>query len=370
MAEESSSSQERTEKPTPRRREQARSEGRVPRSHEISTAAVMLAGTMALAIVGAPRLAEFSTRVLRESARGLASGPMSEATAVGMLRYGVVGLMMALLPFLLGLAGIVLLVNLIQARGVVSWTPLTPKLSNLNPVAGLKRILGLDAVVTLLKSVAKLAALGMVTFLVLSHAWPDLSALAQTGPGATSEVMRSLVMRLALMTGITFLAVALLDYGYQIYKTEKGLRMTRQEVVREYHETEGNPLVKARIHSLMRARARTRMLQAVPTADVVIVNPTEIAIALKYDLAVAPAPVVVAMGQRKLAERIKALALKAGVPVLENRPVARALIATASVGQPIPPALYAVVAEILAFVYRQRAVLPKGLRPEADRRSA
>jgi flagellar biosynthetic protein FlhB len=109
------------------------------------------------------------------------------------------------------------------------------------------------------------------------------------------------------------------------------------------------------MQSIARSRARQRMLQRVPTADVVVVNPTHIAVALRYDVAVAPAPVVVAMGRRKLAERIKAIALKSGVPVLENRPVARALIATAVVGKPIPPALYAAIAEILAFVYRMRA---------------
>jgi flagellar biosynthetic protein FlhB len=139
--------------------------------------------------------------------------------------------------------------------------------------------------------------------------------------------------------------------------------MTRQEVIRDMKDSEGDPRVKARLQSLARAQARRRMLQKVPTADVVVVNPTKIAVALKYDVDLAPAPVVVAMGQRKLAERIKKIALNARVPVIENRPVARALLATAKVGRPIPPALYTAVAEILAFVYRQRGRLPGVAEP-------
>jgi flagellar biosynthetic protein FlhB len=150
---------------------------------------------------------------------------------------------------------------------------------------------------------------------------------------------------------------------------EKSLRMTRQEVVHEHREMEGDPIVKARIFSIMRAKARQRMMREVPTADVVVVNPTEIAVALKYDGAVAPAPIVVAMGRLKLAERIRAIATQSGVPIVENRPVARALIATAVVSKPIPPALYAAVAEILAFVYRRRGRVPDALA-QAERGSA
>jgi flagellar biosynthetic protein FlhB len=141
--------------------------------------------------------------------------------------------------------------------------------------------------------------------------------------------------------------------------------MSRQEIVRENRETEGDPLVKARILSIMRNTARQRMMRQVPTADVVVVNPTAIAVALKYDASQSGAPMVVAMGRRKLAERIRAIATKAGVPIVENRPVARALIATAAVGKPIPPALYAAVAEILAFVYRRRGAFPSGLASHA-----
>ncbi len=357
----SNSAQERTEKPTARRLEQAREEGRVARSPEVSGAVVLLAGAFILSGFGAVAFAEFAQRVLQQSAHTLAFGPTdSGGSAVALLHDSALGFVMALLPFGLAVAGTATLVNLAQTRGVVSWTPLAPKLSHLSPAQNLKRLLGPDAAVALGKSLVKLAALGFVAAMVLSHAWPQLVSLAAMGPAATAQMIRELTVRLGLMTGLAFLAVALVDFGYQRLRYEKSLRMTRQEIVLEHRDIEGDPIVKGRILSIMRARARRRMLQQVPKADVVIVNPTEIAIALCYDLGLAPAPVVVAMGERKLAERIKAIARAAGVTIIENRPVARALLATATVGKPIPPALYAAVAEILAFVYKRTGRLPAG----------
>ena len=147
---------------------------------------------------------------------------------------------------------------------------------------------------------------------------------------------------------------ALADYAFEVYRYEKSLRMTKQEVLREHKESEGDPLVKSRIRSLQRATSRKRMLRDVSKADVVITNPTHIAVALKYNAGENSAPLVLAMGERKLAERIKALAARAGVPMVENRPLAHALLATAKVGQQIPASLYAAVAEVLAYVYRIR----------------
>jgi flagellar biosynthetic protein FlhB len=305
--------------------------------------------------VGAAPLAGFAVHELRESVRSLSGGPLTPLAATTLVRSAAVGLVLALLPFLLTTAAATALVNVLQARGVLSWQPVTPKLSHLSPVAGLKRLFGLDGLINLLKAVAKFAVLGVVTWITIARSWPQLMSLAGAAPVEVAAVLRALVLRLAVTGSFAFLAVALLDYGLQLLRHERSLRMSREEVVREHRETEGDPLVKGRLLSLARARARRRMLQAVPTADVVVVNPTEIAVALRYDAQLAPAPVVVAMGQRKLAQRIRALAERHDVPVIENRPVARALLATGIVGRAIPPALYAAVAEILAFVYRRRA---------------
>jgi len=360
--------QDRTESPTPRRRQEARREGRVPRSQELAAATVLLAGTALLAAAGGSELTGFMARVMRESTRSLSAVPLTPPGAVGLLRETALGLVLAMLPFALGMVGLVAFVNLAQARGVLSLKPITPKFSNLSPLSGLRRIVSLDSLFNLLKSLVKVAVLAFITWQVMRASWHELTSLAGAGPIEIALVGKALGFKLAIAVGLAFLLIAAADYAWQWFRHEKSLRMSRQEIIREHRESEGDPLIKGHILALARARARRRMLQRVPTADVVITNPTHVAVALRYDVTVAPAPIVVAMGERKLAERIKALALKAGVPVIENRPVARALLATATVDRMIPPALYAVVAEILAFVYRQRAARGGTLPVPRDRR--
>lgn len=355
MADESTSGQERTESPTPRRRQLAREEGRVARSVELSAALILIAGAFILSTVGGTSIGGYASRVLRESSSLLAAAPMSGADAAAILRSTTGGFLVALLPLFVGICGLAVFVHISQTQGTVSWKLIAPKFSHIDPIAGFRRIVSGEALFNLLKSVLKLVALCCVTYLVMSRSWPDLVALTQTSPADIAAVLRALTVRLALMTGLAFLIVSGLDYAFQRIRLEQSLRMTRQELVQEFRETEGDPHVKARVRAIASAIARRRMLHAVPTADVVVINPTEIAVALKYDTAVAPAPMVLAIGQRKLAQRIRDIALKANVPVLENRPVARALLATGKVGRPIPAALYAAVAEILVFVYRHRA---------------
>jgi flagellar biosynthetic protein FlhB len=361
MADEQQSFEERTESPTPRRREQARSEGRVAKSAELGAAAGLLGGALMLATLGGTALAVFSREVLVASAGVLGHGPMTALSAVSMLRVTALQFTLAVLPFALAVMGTVVLTHLAQTRGAVSWKPLEPKLSNLSPVKGIRRMFSPEAAFNLAKQTVKLAVLGFATWLVIAGGWPELVSLAHVAPATLAGVLTSLALRLAVITGLAFLAVSLIDYGFQWLRTEKSLRMTRQEVMREHKETEGDPIMKGRIRAIARARARRRMLQQVPRADVVVVNPTRIAVALRYDADLAPAPIVVAMGERKVAERIREIANQAGVPIAENQPVARALLATATVGKPIPAALYIAVAEILAFVYRRRGVMPAGL---------
>ncbi len=346
--------QDRTEDPTGKRREQAREEGQIARSPDLAAVAMLLAGAGVLAASGGAPLADFAVGVTRSSAASLSAGELTSAGATQMLTGIVTGLLRALAPFAIGVTLVTILVQVAQTRGLFTTKPLTPKLSHLNPVSGIKRIVGMDGVVNLLKAVLKTAALGAVTASVLHQSWPELMSLAEQGAPAIAAVMGGLTFKLTVITGLAFAVVAIADYGYQWYKSEKQLKMTKQQVKHEGRESDGDPHVKARIRSMQRQLARQRMLQAVATADVVVTNPTHIAVALRYDPSVSPAPIVVAMGERKLAERIKAIARAAAVPTIENKPIARALLATSSIGHPIPPALYAAVAEILAFVYRRR----------------
>jgi flagellar biosynthetic protein FlhB len=188
----------------------------------------------------------------------------------------------------------------------------------------------------------------------ITAAWPDTMALAEQGPMSFLFVVKRYSVKLLMTAGLCYLGLALFDYIWQVWQHERQLRMSREEIKQEMRQSEGDPLVKQRMRSMGRAFARRQMFREVPKADVVITNPTHLAVALIYDPLVAPAPIIVAMGQRKVAERIKAIAKASGVPMIENKPIARALVAKARVGSMIPAELYLAVAEILAFVIRRR----------------
>lgn len=359
MAEEQA--QEKSELPTPRKLEKAHEEGQIPKSQELSTAIVLLAGATALAAFGGSALGEGTSGVLRAAGTALSGPELTEAGATVLLRVFGQMTLLALAPFLLAVAVPALVVNMIQARGVLSLKPVTPQMSRISPIAGLGRLLSMQSVFTLVKAIVKLGVLGLVSWIALRQAWPELTALTGASAPAVLATTRSVTVRLVLFAVGAFLFVSAADYAFEVWRHSKQLRMTRREIFDEHKESEGDPQQKSRIRSVAQSLARRRMLQRVKEADVVIVNPTEIAIAIRYDGRKSIAPVVVAMGQRKLAERIRAIAKQANVPIVRNVPVARALLAGAKVGHPIPAALYAAVAEVLAFVYRVRGRLPQYL---------
>ncbi len=352
---ESQTDAERTEEPTPRRMEKAHKKGQVARSQELSGAAILLAGTCALALAGGEAISGHLTALMHECGRLLSGGVLDVPAAVVLLRMIVVNTIRALVPLAVGLFAVALTVNLVQARGVFSAEPIKPKAERVSPLSGLKRIFSWQAPFTLVKNILKLGALGLVTYLVIRSSWSDIVALAGHGSAGVAYILRRLMFLMAVATGLAFLFISAIDFLFQFFQHKKQLRMTKHEVLEEHKETEGDPLIKSRIRSLAIAMSRKRMLADVKDADVVVTNPTHFAVALKYDLSIASAPIVLAMGQRKLAMRIKQIANEAGVPLVENRALAQALVATAKVGQPIPPALYTAVAEVIAFVYRMRS---------------
>lgn len=345
---------ERTEAPTQRRRDEAQREGRVAKSQELSSAAVMLAGVGALGFAGGRAIMTYTRGLMSESAAWIAAPPLTMDGASDLLASLIGRTLTALGPFFFALAGLVLTVNVIQARGAFSTERIQVDFKHLNPLTGVGRLFSIEAVFNLFKSVVKLAALSAVAYLTFVKYWDELLSLSAASPAQIAETMRRTGVGLAIATGLAFLAIAGADYLFQFFRFEASLKMSKQEVVQEYKETEGDPLIKSRMRAMARALSRRQMLRHVATADVVVTNPTRLAVALKYDADVAAAPIVVAMGARKLADRIRTLAREAGVPILEQKPLAQALFATAQVGEPIPPALYLAVAEVLAFVYRQR----------------
>lgn len=346
--------QEKTEAPTPRRREEAREEGRVARSQEIGTALLILSAAASLHI-GAPALSAQLAALFGNTVRSVAAPPVGVEATAGWLRGIGWTVLAAVAPIIFGMTALVALAGAIQARGVLSLKPLQPQWSRMSPIRNLKQRFGLRSLVELAKSIFKMLIVGIAVYLVLSRAWPEIASLPQRGsPAALALTIHRSTVMLLLVSGLAMLGLAAADYGYQLWEFEKNLRMSREEIKRELKESEGDPMVRARLRTLGRSLTRNRMMSEVPTADVVVTNPTRIAVALKYDPEVAPAPIVVAMGERKIAARIRKLAYESGVPVIENRPLARALRATARIGEAIPPELYVAVAEVLAFVIRQR----------------
>ncbi len=359
-------SDNRTEDPTPRRREKAREDGRVAKSPEFAAATMLLAGAVLLSTVGGRAMTEGIVDLFRVGPSWLLVDQPSRVGVVTLLREVTWRAAAAMAPFAIGLAIVGIAVGLIQTRGLYSWKPVEPDFSRIDPIKGFGRIFGSEALVNLVKSSLKLVILGAVVVVVIRRAWPHFVELGEETPADIVSVLSSSTLRMSLSVGLAFLAIGAFDYAIQFFRIEKSLKMARHEVVQEHKEQEGDPQIKARIRQIARQRARQRMLSQVAKADVVITNPTHIAVALKYDAAMSGAPVVLAMGERKLAERIKAIARKAGVPMVENKPLARALLATGMVGAPIPPALYVAVAEILAFVYRAKRRLPAGVAARAN----
>ncbi|HEX7243329.1 MAG TPA: flagellar type III secretion system protein FlhB [Longimicrobiaceae bacterium] len=345
--------QEKTEEATPKRRDEALAEGRIPRSQELNSAILLLGSAAVLNSAGGG----LGTALATGMTTGLlaaGSARMDAAGAVSLVQATGGRALAALSVFLLAMAGIALAVAAAQARGVVSLKPVTPQWERIDPLSNGARMLGAQPWMELGKSLAKLLIVAVAVRGSLSDAWPEILALAQESPVGLLEVVRRHGLRLLQTAGFSYLAFAGVDVFLQLRQHEKGLRMTKDEVKREMKESDGDPLLKARMRSMARSLARKQMLRDVPQADVVITNPTHIAVAIRYDPEKAPAPMIVAMGQRKVAERIKQIARDNGVPCVENKPVARALLASAQVGMMIPQELYVAVAEVLAFVIRQR----------------
>jgi flagellar biosynthetic protein FlhB len=349
--------QERTEAPTAKKRHDSRTKGQVPRSQELNTAFLLLAGALALG-VAAPGAARAMSDIFTASTQAITGLPAGVEGHAAFLRGLGMNTLAAMAPLLLALTGVALAVSAVQARGVLSTEPLKLDWSKLDPVRKVPQIWGTKAIAELLKSLLKLLLVGVVVWKAAQSALPEASVLSQTSPRALLDFIQRFSVRILTAAGLAYLLLALADYAYQVWQHEKSLKMSKQEIRQELKESEGDQVTKVRRRTMARQMARRRMILAVSEADVVVTNPTHIAVALKYDPDVWDAPMVLAMGERKLAERIKEQAREHGVPLVENKPLARALLATARVGQPIPVELFVAVAEILAWIYRQASYQP------------
>jgi flagellar biosynthetic protein FlhB len=342
---------ERTGPATPRRKEEARKKGQVPRSNELVTAVVLAALFVFLHRYGASlvgSLAEYLQAWLSRSMGGDLTGSEVMAWYVQWVSFFLV----VVAPLFAVALGTGLLLNYAQVGFLFTSAPLKPDLGKLNPGNGLKRIFGRQALVELVKSVAKVFLIGWAAWGAIRPAYDMVLGLNQVEVGEVFPTIETLVYRVGLRVTMVLFVLAVLDYAYQRWEYNKNLRMSKQEVKDEFKQLEGDPHVKSQIKARMRQVAMRRMMQKVPEADVVITNPTHYAVALQYDGERMSAPEVVAMGADYVAQRIKELAKNSGVVIVENPPLARALWSSAEIGQAVPIDLYQAVAEVLAFVFR------------------
>jgi len=360
---ENESGADKSEEPTGKRLEESRKKGQIARSKELNTLAVTLTGTMALIIFGA-----YMGNVLMDIMRGNFSLPrevlMSERSmALYLLASGKEALL-AMQPFLIALL-IASIVGPIALGGwLFSTEALQPKASRMNPLAGLKRMFSVQALVELLKALAKFLVILAVALVVLSVDQDDLLAIANEPIEPAILHSLKVVGWSAFWLSCGLILIAAVDAPFQLWSHKQKLKMTKQEVRDEYKDTEGKPEVKGRIRQLQREMAERRMMQAVPQADVVITNPTHFAVALKYDPEKGGAPLLLAKGGDFLALKIREIAQEHKVMVLESPGLARAVYYSTELDQEIPAGLYLAVAQVLAYVYQLRQYQAgKGKRP-------
>jgi len=344
---------EKTELPSQRRLDQAREEGQVARSRELSTFAVLMAGGAGIWMMGSS-LAHQLISLIREGLT-LDTGLAFHSE---LLLPRLHELSMATLLTFLPLLGLMLAVAMFSPLLLNGWLftfkPLQPNFSKLNPITGVARMFSTNSLMELIKAIAKSAVVGGIGAWVIWHNKNAVLMLVSEPIAIAIPHLGSLVWgSFAAIMGGMFLIVAV-DVPFQLWEHNKKLKMTKEEVRQEAKETEGDPQVKARVRSMQREMARRRMMAEIPTADVVVTNPTHYSVALKYSDSKMRAPIVVAKGSHLMAAKIKEIAKENNVPILEAPPLARALHKHCDLGQAIPEALYTAVAEVLAYVYQLR----------------
>ncbi len=343
---------DKTEKPTPRRRSDARKKGQVAKSMEINTAVVLLASLAVLSLFGPRMLSELEEMLAEgltragDPSQAAGGDSLMQLFSWGARSFATIGAPVMLVALVAGV-----LASVSQVR--LKFTPhvLKPSLKKLNPLQGMKRIFGPQAVFEGLKATVKTGIVALVAFLAVWPKLPELAALVGLPPAAILGLLGSLVLSVGFKAGAALVLIAAVDWAWQKRRHEKGLKMTKEELRREAKQAEVPPEVRRAIKQRQYEMARRRMLADVPTADVVVTNPTHYAIALRYD-GDKPAPEIVARGADLVAQAIREVAEEHGVPVVSDPPLARALYRDVEIGQEIPERFFQAVAEVLAFVYR------------------
>ena len=344
---------DKTEKATPKKLDDARKEGRVARSSDLINGFMLLLMFFVLKLFGGIMAGLFLDSFVKyyNKASDISMEVFDVRQAVNLSNEIILDIVIASLPVLIGSFIVALVGNIVQVGWKVTGKPLKPKLDRLNPIGGLKRMFSQEKVVELIKSILKVLAIALVAYNEIKDRWKFILNLYDFEFMQAILNIFDIVLDVGIKISLIFVVIGLADFGYQKWKHLHDLRMSKQEVKDEMKQSEGDPQIKGQIRQKMREGARRRMMQDLPKADVVITNPTHFAVAVKYDKETAEAPYVLAKGADYVAANIKEIAKANNIEIVENKPLARMLYYNVEIGDQIPPELYQMVAEVLAYVY-------------------
>ena len=346
--------QEKTEAPTEKKRRESREEGQVAFSKELSSAA-LLGGIVLTLVATSPLILDAFRELMTRIFRQMASADELTINSLYTLSREIVSTMLpAFTPFLMVIIFVAIFASVLQVGVQITFKAIAPKFSKLSPLTGIKRLFSSQSLADFLKSMAKMIIVGFVGYLTYMEKISELNGLSVSTPEAILKYNFTVVAEIAGKILLAMVAIAIFDYFYQRWHHEQQMMMTKQEVKEETKQSEGDPQLKARIRQIQREMSNARMMQEVPKADTLIVNPTHFSVALLYDRDVMAAPEVTAKGADHMALRMRIIARENNIPILERPELARDLYANVEIGEDIPERFYKVIAEILAFVYRLR----------------
>lgn len=344
---------EKTEQPTPRKRKELKDKGEVAKSRELPSVAVLLSALLALAFFGS-----YTYHHVEMIMKGTFSLPvLNDLNVADFLIFAqkTAGrFILALSPVFAAIVVAAILSNIAQVGFILSGESITPKLSKIDPFKGFKRLFSKQAFMELFKSLVKLAVVGGVAFYTVKGEMENVSLLGEMALSSIVTYILNTFFKIFVRCTLAMIFLVIIDYAFQRWDFENRIKMSKQELKDEFKKTEGDPLIKSRIKSIQTEMARKRIMQAVPQADVVITNPTRLAVALKYDDANMNAPKLLVKGAGLLAKRIRSLAKEHHIPIVENKELAQSIYALVENDQEIPPTLYQAVAEVLAYIYRMK----------------
>jgi len=344
------SSGEKTEKATPKKKQDARKEGNVFQSKEINSAATLLLAVAMLGFWGNRIYVNLGQYTEKLYASMLNPDILNDTNSVSQIMIEAIQtILLNVIPILGAVAIAGVLVGYLQVGFIL--VPIKVKLSKLNPINGFKNIFSVKSLFEMFKSIAKISIISFVVYSYIKDEMPNIFKFYSYTMQQILAYVSKVTFNIAMRVCIALFVISVLDFAFQKYQYEKNLKMTKQEIKEEYKQMEGDPHIKAKIKQKQREIAMRRMMQDVPDADVVITNPTHFAIAVKYDLGKHSAPFVLAKGQDIIAQKIKKIAGENSVPIVENKPLARLLYKEVEIGQEVPQDLYQAVAEVLAYVY-------------------